>query len=121
MKKLRKHISSQENAWRGMVDMFATQLNFNIELIAAALVIVAGFSLKISQNEWYVIILCIAGVLAAETINTSIEMACDAITKEYNSYIRASKDMGAAAVLIMALAAFIIGCMIFLPKIAVLL
>jgi diacylglycerol kinase len=116
IKKIQKHIASQENAWRGLRDMVMTQQNFNIELFAAVLVIAAGIIFGISPTEWALVIICITSVLAAESINTSIEKACDAITLEYNEYIRAAKDMGATAVLIIAAGSVIIGGMIFLPK-----
>lgn len=109
-------MASQENAWRGLREMILTQQNFNIELFAALLVVIAGFIFKISSVEWALIIICIIGVLAAESINTSIEKACDAITLEYNEHIKSAKDMGATAVLIIATGSVVIGGIIFLPK-----
>lgn len=55
-------------------------------------------------------------VWTAELFNTAIEKVMDFISTERLPQIKWIKDMAAAAVLITALAAVIIGALIFIPK-----
>lgn len=58
----------------------------------------------------------IGSVLAAEAINTAIEKLADFISPSHQVLIGKAKDL-AAAVLILSTCAFIIGGIIFIPKI----
>lgn len=76
-----------------------------------------GFSYKINGLEW-ILIICILGIiLSIELINTAIENVCDAITKEYNPYIKIAKDCGSGATFVVFIVAIILNIIIFLPKI----
>ena len=55
-------------------------------------------------------------VLAAEAVNSSIEALADLVSPGYNEAIKRTKDLAAGAVLILAIGAATIGCIIFLPK-----
>ena len=55
-------------------------------------------------------------VLAAEAVNSSIEALADLISPDYNEAIKRTKDLAAGAVLILAIAAAIVGLLIFIPK-----
>ena len=50
-------------------------------------------------------------------MNTAVELLADRITTEEDIAIKYEKDAAAAAVLLSAIAAAIIGALIFLPKI----
>lgn len=110
-------INSFKFALKGIYFILRTQPNFKIQLLLALLSIILGFSLHISSIEWSVIILLIGLVLSAEVINTSVEILCDKIEQDYHESIRRVKDIAAASVLIASICAFIIGIIIFLPKI----
>lgn len=112
-----KMIRSFKYAFQGIAAAFKTQPNFRAELLAAVLVLAAGFWLQISSMEWLVVALNISVVLSLELINTAIESACDLFSKEYNPAIKFIKDTAAAAVLIAGIAAAVCGIIIFLPKI----
>ena len=88
-----------------------------IHVSVAIVVVITAFLLKVSMMEWIILILLIGAVLAAETINTTIENLVDMYTKEYNEKARVVKDTAAGTVLILAITAAIIGLMIFIPKI----
>ena len=70
-----------------------------------------GIKLLITKehNAW---IHCFAAV------NSSIEALADLVSPEYNEAIKRTKDLAAGAVLLMAIAAAIVGFIIFIPKIA---
>jgi len=59
--------------------------------------------------------LAIALVLVVEALNTAVEQACNAITRNYIPAIKAAKDVAAGAVLIAAITAAIIGASVFIP------
>lgn len=72
---------------------------------------------KINGLEW-ILIICIQGIiLTVELLNTAIEAACDAVTKEYNNYVRIAKDCGSAATFIVFIVYIILNVIIFLPKV----
>lgn len=56
-------------------------------------------------------------VLAAEAFNSAIEALGDAVSPDYNTHIKHAKDLAAGAVLLTAIAAAIVGLIIFVPKI----
>ena len=62
-------------------------------------------------------IFAIGMVLAAEAVNSAVEALADRVTQEYDEAIKRTKDLASGAVLILAIAAAIIGCIIFIPKI----
>ena len=87
-----------------------------IHCCAAIVAIAASFLLKISSGEWCAVIICIGMVLSAEAFNTAIEAVCDHVSEKYAPLIKRAKDVAAAGVLILSIAAVIIGAIIFLPK-----
>ncbi len=104
-------------AFQGLWYVIKTQPNMKIHLIAGTAAVVLGFLLKISGPEWLSIILVIGFVLILEVINTAIETLVDLYTEDFSFLAGVSKDLGATAVLIMAITSVIIGCVVFLPKI----
>lgn len=67
----------------------------------------------LAQTEWIAVVIVIGAVLSAEAINSSIESLADLVSPEYNEAIKKTKDLAAGAVLIMAIAAAIVGSIIF--------
>ncbi len=104
-------------AFKGIDDVVGNEPNMKIHVSVAIVVVITAFLLKVSMMEWIILILLIGAVLAAETINTTIENLVDMYTKEYNEKARVVKDTAAGTVLILAITAAIIGLMIFIPKI----
>jgi len=71
--------------------------------------------LELKPFEWAIIILAIAGVWISEFINTAIEAVVDLSTPNHHPLARVGKDVGAAAVLIAALASIVVGILILGP------
>jgi hypothetical protein len=88
-----------------------------IHVMAAICAVAMGFCLDISFGEWIAVILAIAIVTGAEALNTAIEILSDRACGDYDEQIKLVKDVAAAGVLITAIAAAIVGGVIFLPKI----
>ncbi|MDO4870478.1 MAG: diacylglycerol kinase family protein [Candidatus Saccharibacteria bacterium] len=104
-------------AINGLQILTSEEQNYIVHLIATAIVIILGFYYRISGLEWTMVILSIQIVLALETINTAIENTVDFVSQERSEIIKRIKDLSAASVLMAAMAALIIGLIIFLPKI----
>lgn len=104
-------------AWEGMKLVWSSEQNFRIHTAAAVIACTLGVILSVSAFEWIILVLLISGMLALETMNTAIEKAVDLVTPEYHPLAKASKDLASAAVLLFAIGSFIIGCIIFIPKI----
>jgi undecaprenol kinase/diacylglycerol kinase (ATP) len=111
-----KRIKSFSYAFSGLRTLIKEEHNALLHLIAAIAVIVLGFLLEISTFEWIAIVFAIGFVFILELINTSIENIADFISPERHSTIKKIKDLAAGAVLIGAITALTIGCLIFIPK-----
>tara|TARA_R100000750_G_scaffold62784_1_gene58045 strand:- start:58799 stop:59047 length:249 start_codon:yes stop_codon:yes gene_type:complete len=81
------------------------------------MVIAAGLYFKLSTTEWLAIIIVIGLVLLTELLNTAIENIADFISPERHEKIKMTKDIAAAAVLISAIVALVVGMLIFVPKV----
>jgi len=77
----------------------------------------AGFYFDISNTEWIVQILTIALIMGTEGLNTAIEKMADYMQPEFDKKIGIIKDVSAGAVMLVSIAATIIGFIIYLPKI----
>jgi len=113
----RQRLRSFRYAFRGILFMAKTQHNFWIHLAIAVLVIVAGFLFCISLIEWVLVIFAIGLVLSAEAFNSAIEQLTDLISPDIHPRAGRVKDLAAGAVLLTAMAAALIGLLIFVPKI----
>ncbi len=103
-------------AFAGLVYAIRTQRNLRVHLAIAALVILAGLILRVAAVEWAVLLLTIGFVISAELVNTVAELAVDLLTQEYHPMAKVAKDVGAAAVVVAALAAVGVGVAIFGPR-----
>ncbi|HEY9340610.1 MAG TPA: diacylglycerol kinase family protein [Hanamia sp.] len=108
-------------ALNGLRDAIRHEKNFQIQCIVALLVIIAGIFFSISAAQWIAILICIAMVLSFEIMNSAIEKLCDFVCPSINPAIKKIKDLSAGAVLLSAIISFIVGCIIFIPKIKMLL
>jgi diacylglycerol kinase len=104
-------------AIEGIVYSFKKGTHFKMHTAAAIIVAALGFIYSISAFEWLVTILIVSSVVAAETINTAIEETCDVLHPDHHPGARLAKHCAAGGVLILSIAAVIIGVIIFLPKI----
>ena len=87
-----------------------------IHCIFSVLVVIAGLILRLSAAEWYICLTLFGLVMALELVNTAVEAVVDLVTDEQKPLAKIAKDTAAGAVLIAAIMAAIIGCIIFIPK-----
>lgn len=112
-----KRAQSFTHAFRGLRLFFMTTPNVWVHVLAAALVVLAGFYFEVSLFEWLALVLVIGFVFVAEAFNTAIEIDINLTSPEYHPYARDTKDVAAGAVLLAAFVALIVGLIVFLPRI----
>lgn len=105
------------NAFNGIFAAFKTEKNLKVHLIATIIVTALGFYYHLTITEWCIIVMAIGLVFAAEIFNTAIELLADFVEPNHDKKIGLIKDVAAGAVLILAITAFIIALLIFIPKI----
>ena len=108
-------IHSFRYAFQGWGYVLRTQRNAWIHSAIATAVFFVGLWLQLPARDWAVIILTAAFVFSAEFINTAIEAVVDLATAEHHPLAKIGKDVGAAAVLVAALAAVLVGLLILGP------
>ena len=113
----KKIINSFKYAIEGIIASFKSERNMKIHVLATIIVVILGLILKINIVEWCFCIISIVLVISAELLNTAIENIVDMISPEKNEKAKLIKDISAGAVLVLAIGAFIIGMIIFIPKI----
>jgi len=102
-------------AFDGIIDLIKSENNAKFHLVSTIVVIIVGLKLQFLAIEWLWISLAIAGVWVAELINTAIEKLTDLISPEQNPIAKKIKDYAAGAVLVMAIWAIFVFCLISLP------
>ena len=114
---LKKRLESFKYAFKGIANMFASEPNASIHAIMMILVIIAAVFFSVSLTEWCLLSLSIAAVFCAEAFNTAIETLTNLVSPDHHPLAGKTKDVAAAAVLLMAIGAAIVGLIIFVPKI----
>lgn len=117
-KKSRPNIlRSFKYAFEGIMSGIKTERNWKLGIIESILVIMAGFYLNISREDWIIVIILIGIVLYAELCNSAIEAIVDSFTSREHPGAKLAKDFSAGSVVILIIAATIVGLIIFLPYI----
>lgn len=111
----RSRSQSFRYAFSGWWFVIRTQRNAWIHAVISITIILTSFWLDLGRRDWAIIILTISVVWAAEFINTALEAVVDLASPEHHQLARVGKDVGAAAVLIAAFSAVIIGLLILGP------
>lgn len=110
-------LKSFSYAGDGFRALFRTEHNAWIHFAFTLAALVAGIVLRISREEWLALIIAFGLVWMAEIFNTCLEKVMDFLTEERHPQIKIIKDLAAAAVLTAAIVAFVVGLIIFIPKV----
>jgi len=114
-----KRLKSFTYAFNGFKILFKEEHNARIHAAIGILVLILSIYFGLNINEWMAILFSIGLVFSAELFNSAIENLCDFVSPQWNDKIKKVKDLSAAAVLLCAIIALIIGSVIFVPKIFV--
>ncbi|ARS37025.1 diacylglycerol kinase [Pontibacter actiniarum] len=111
----KKRYNSFKFAFQGLVSAVRSEPHMRLHLLSAVGVAAAGFAFGITKTEWCLVVGCIGLVVTAEVLNTAIETVVNLVSPEFHPLAGRAKDLAAAAVLIAAIAAAIVGLIVFLP------
>ena len=101
-------------AARGIRAAFGSEHNMKLHVLAAIVALVAAWWFRASATEWALVVFAIGLVCVAELFNTAI-----AITGRFlvhpavHPLAGKVKDIAAGAVLMAAITAFVIACIVF--------
>ena len=112
---LYSRIRSFGYAFEGWWFVLKTQHNAWIHAIVTVIITAVGLWLKIPLRDWAVLVLTFMAVWMAEFMNTAIEAVVDMTTREHHPLAKVAKDVAAAAVLVGACGAVLIGLLILGP------
>lgn len=104
-------------ALKGALLLIKTEASIKTQVFIAMVVTAGGFYFDITATEWMFQICAIGLVLGIEGLNTAIERLSDFVHPDFNDKIGFIKDISAGAVMLVSIAASIIGLIIYLPKI----
>jgi diacylglycerol kinase (ATP) len=104
-----------KHAFAGWLYVIRTQQNAWIHLLATLCVVALAAWLRLPLRDWAVLILAVAIVWMAEFLNTALEAVVDLASPERHPLGKVGKDVGAAAVLVAAFSAAILGFLILGP------
>lgn len=114
---IRARIKSFRYAIAGIGAFLRREHNARIHLAITLVVIGVAWWQRVSPMEAVSLALVTGLVWVTEMLNTCVERMADLITEEEHSDIKFIKDLAAAAVLVAAITAVVVGLIIFIPKI----
>lgn len=112
-KKNHSFFASVYHAVVGFKDAFKREQNLRVHVCVANLICFFAAFYGISSVEWAILFLAIGLVVAAELLNSAIEKAVDTATQEICTDAMHAKDFAAAATLISAIIAVLVGIALF--------
>ena len=86
-------------AVKGLFLALRTEKNYRFYFLNILITLPINIILHFSATEHLIYGVCVAGVFAAECVNTAIERICDSLSETYDEKIKSIKDISAGAVL----------------------
>jgi diacylglycerol kinase (ATP) len=108
-------VASFRHAFAGWWYVLRTQRNAWIHAIATLAAVALAIYLRIPRSDWAGLLLAVGIVWLAEFINSALEAIVDLASPELHPLAKVGKDVGAAAVLIAAGVAVLVGLVILGP------
>ncbi len=110
-------ILSFKTAWKGIWTVLVYEPAFKYMLAVAFIVIGAMLYFPTSRDEKATLLVMIFSVLILELINSVMERFLDFLQPADDPRVRIIKDLLAAVVLVVSLAAIVIGVLVFWPHV----
>ncbi len=109
--------ASFHHAFAGWLHVLRTQRNAWLHALATIIVFAIAIWVELDRLSGAILLLTIGLVWVSEFLNTALEAIVDLASPEIHPLARVGKDVGAAAVLISALVAILVGLLILGPPI----
>ena len=110
-----KRIKGGGYALKGAWLLLKSEASIQVQAVIALVMVLAGVYFDIAPTEWILQTMAIGLVMGLEALNTAVEKMADFIHPDFHSKIGFIKDIAAGAVFFGALAAIIVGCIIYVP------
>lgn len=112
---VRRRAASFGYAARGVWAALRTEVHLWFHAAATVVVVGLGLYLGLARWEWVAVSLAVGAVWCAELVNTAIEAVVNLVSPDYHPLAGRAKDVAAGAVLVVALAALVVGVLVFGP------
>lgn len=93
-------IKAFRNSARAFLHLARNEKAFQQELALLLLALPAGWFLAATWRGYALLVGAVLFLIVVEVLNTGIEAACDAVSRDFRPEIRLAKDCGSLAVLI---------------------
>lgn len=113
---LGKRLKGFQYAFKGAWMLLLKEPSIQVQAVIAVGITIAGFYFEISTTEWMLQIFAIGLVMSIEGLNTAAEEIADFVHPDFHDKIGYIKDVAAGAVFFAAIAAVVISCIIYIPK-----
>jgi diacylglycerol kinase (ATP) len=107
-----RYTDSINFALEGILYAAKSQKHMRNHFLAALAILAAVLFLRVSNLEFILLVICVSFVLFAELMNTAVELCVDIVSPGYHPLAKHAKDVAAGAVLIAAIGAAVMGCLI---------
>ena len=115
MNRAASRLAAFRYAFAGWWYMLRTQRNAWIHAVISTLVFALGLWLGLGRLEWAILVLTVGLVWMAEFVNTALEAVVDLASPDLHPLAKVGKDVAAAAVLVGACTAVVVGLLILGP------
>lgn len=112
---VRGRLASFGPAFAGIAYVLRTQPNAWVHGLVTLAVVALGVWLQVALAGWVFLVLAIGLVWMAEFFNTALEAIVDLASPQQHPLAKAAKDVSAAAVVLAALTAAILGLLVLGP------
>lgn len=113
--KTRSFLQCLGEAYRGILYSWKTQKHLRFHFFAGSIVMAAAWWFHLTRTEGVLLVLTIGSVIAAEVMNTAVELVVDLAEPNFHPIAGMAKDVAAGAVLVTAIQSIIVGIIIFGP------
>ncbi len=110
--KPRNFLESINCAAEGIIHSLKTQIHLKIHFLFLIFLIFLSLILNVTIQDFAILMILSAVVIAAEIFNTAIEYIMDVMIKDFHIMVKKAKDVSAGAVLFLALIAMLVGTQI---------
>lgn len=93
-------VKAFQNSVRAFSRLIRTEAAFQQEIMLLVVALPLGWFVAGTWGGYALLISSILFLITVEVLNTGIEAACDAVSREFNIDIQLAKDCGSLAVLI---------------------
>lgn len=102
---MQRIINAYFNSWSAFRHLLAHEKAFQQELVVLLISLPLAFMLSQDGLVRIMLVGAVILVMIVEVLNTAVEAACDALSRDFNDQIKIAKDCGSLAVLLSILIA----------------